>query len=121
MYKEASKLGLRIQAKQGLLSVEQLWNLPLKELDSIAVALQEAQEKAGKKSFLVTKSQEDEIAQLKFKIVYDILETKVKESEALKTAKENKAHNQRILNLINDKKEESLKSLSIEELEKELR
>ncbi len=59
MYKTASKLKLRFQTPQGNLSVEQLWSLSTTELDSLAVALEEAYKKSGKKSFLIKTSKKD--------------------------------------------------------------
>ena len=121
MYKQASKEKLRIQTNKGLLSVEQLWDLSLTELDTLAVNLEAAYKESGKKSFLVTKSVKDKTTKLLFDIVLDILTTKVEESELAREAKDNKEHNQKILNLIVEKKEGDLKEKSVKELEKMLR
>lgn len=118
MYKKASRLKLRFQTERGLLSVEQLWTLPMPELDALAVALEEQATAAGKKSFLTKKSDADAEAKLKFDIVLDILTTKVEEATANAAAKDTKAHNAKIDGLIAKKKDESLESMSIEDLEK---
>ena len=55
--------------------------------------------------------------QLRFDILKDVYLTKKKEAEELRNAAEIKAHNQKILTLIAEKKDESLKGKSIEELE----
>lgn len=99
-YKLASQQKLRFQTSKGPLSAEQLWDLSLDELDTLAVSLQEQHENSGKKSFLNPKSEKDKTAKLKFDIVLDVLNTKQEEAQALTKAKEIKAHNDKIYALI---------------------
>lgn len=117
MYKEASKQKLTVQTSKGLLSVQQLWDLSLSDLDALAVSLEAEHNASGKKSFLQTKSVKDKTAKLKFDIVLDILQTKVEEADALSKAKEIKEHNQKILTLIAEKTDESLKGKTVKQLE----
>jgi hypothetical protein len=117
MYKNAGKLKLRFISTKGELTVEQLWNLSLKDLDNLAIALEQEHEESGKKSFLAVQSQKDKVAKLKFDIVLDILKTKVEENEAARNIKSNKEHNAKIDALIAEKQDESLKGKTIEELE----
>jgi len=116
MYKEASKQKLRFATNKGSLSVEQLWDLSVTELDALAVALEAEHKESGKKSFLVSKSVKDKTAKLRFDIVLDVLQTKVDEAEAATTKQENKAHNEKILAIIADKQDESLKGKSVKQL-----
>lgn len=116
-FKKASRLKLRFQTSKGVLSVEQLWDLSLNELDGLAVHLEESC-KNKTKSFLNKKTEQDELSQLRFDIVMDVLTIKVEEREALQKANENKLHDQKILQLIQAKKEEQLSNLTVEELEK---
>jgi len=118
MYKEASKLKLRILTTVGLLTIEQLWDLSTTELDTLAVALEEEYKKSGKKSFLIAKSKKDKILKLKFDIVVNILTTKVDDAEESLSSLEKKAHNDHILGLIADKKNDELRDMSVDELEK---
>jgi len=120
-FKLATQQKLRFQTTKGSLSTEQLWDLSTTELDQLAVSLEEQYEESGKKSFLVKRSVKDKTTKIKFDIVLDILQTKMEEAEASKEAKENKEHNQKILTLISEKKDESLKAKSIKDLEKLLR
>ena len=120
MYKKASKLKLRIATTLGLLSVEQLWDLTIGQLDAVAVKLQEEYKKSGEKSFVLKKSKKDAVAKLKFDIVLDILTNKVEIAEVAAKSAETKAHNQKILGLIAEKKDEDLKGMSVEDLEKQL-
>lgn len=121
MYKEATRLKLRFNTTKGNLSVEQLWDLSLEDLDATAVALEKNYKESGKKSFLVKKSTKDKEAKLAFDIVLDVLTTKVEEAAAARDAKDIKEHNQKILTLIKEKKEDELKNLGISELEKMLK
>ena len=117
MYKQAIRLKLRFQTPKGLLTIEQLWSLSITDLDKLAVAYREEYESSGRKSFLVKSSAKDKTAKLKMDIVVDILLTMVEEQAALEEANENKQHNKRILELISEKKDESLKGKSLKELE----
>lgn len=117
IFAQASKEKLRIPTNKGVLSVEQLWDLSLTDLDTLAVSLENEYKESGKKSFLVTKSVKDKAAKLKFDIVLEILGNKVEEAEAATIARENKEHNQKILALIADKKDEALSKKSVKDLE----
>lgn len=121
MYKEASKLKLRVQTEKGPLTVEQLWDLPVAVLDRTAVTLQELYKDSGKKSFLVVKSKKDKLLKLQFDIVLDILNTKVEENDAATSAAEVKAHNQKIIKMISEKQDQELAGKSVKELEKMLK
>ena len=120
-YKQASQEKLRFQTNKGTLSTEQLWDLSLDELDALAVSLDTEHKESSKKSFLAKTSAKDKTAKLKFEVVYDILITKKEESEAIAEAHEIKQHNNKIIQLIAEKQDESLKGKSIKELEKMLR
>lgn len=118
MYKQAAQEGLRIQTERGPLSVEQVFTLPIPELDKLAVRLEKEYKDSGEKSFIVKRTAKDKKAKLSFDIVLDILTTKVEADDAARVARENKEHNQEIDTLIAEKKKGDLKNLSIKELEK---
>lgn len=120
-FKEAVKSKLRIPTIVGLLSVEQLWDLPLAQLDKIAVELEQQYKESGKKSFLVSKSKKDKDIKLAFDIVLEILEDKVEERDLALKASTIKEHNQKILSKIQEAKDKELDGLSAEELEKLLK
>lgn len=121
MYKEASRLKVRFITAKGTLSLEQVWDLSVEELDKLAVSLEKEYNDSKGKSFLVKKTIKDKVVKLKFDIVLDILNTKVEENTIAAEKLADKQHNQRILALIEEKKEENLKGLSIEELRKQLK
>lgn len=120
-FKQASKEKLRFNTSKGLLTVEQLWDLSITDLDTLAVSLEEEHKHSGKKSFVVKRSVKDKVAKLRFEIALEILQSKVEEQEELTNAAEIKEHNAKIMRLIQDKKEGELAGKSVEELEKMLK
>lgn len=116
-FKLASQQKLRFQTNRGLLSSEQLWDLSLEELDTLAVSLEIEHKQSAKKSFLVKTSIKDKTAKLRFDLVLDVLNTVVAEQEAAAEALEIKEHNKKIITLIAEKQDESLKGKSIKQLE----
>ena len=120
-FKQATKEKLRFQTNKGLLSTEQLWDLSLEDLDSLAVSLETEHKQSGKKSFLAKTYKKDKTAKLKFDVAIEILNSKVEEVDALAEAKEIKDHNKKIIALIAEKKDESLKGKTVKQLESMLK
>jgi len=133
MYKSASKLKLRFaitiailgtyasKIATGSMSLEQLWELPIPVLDRLSYDLEDKYKASGNRSRLVKKSKKDKTLKLQMDIVIDILETKVDEKETADNAKDKKTYNQNILGLIEDKKNEEMKEMSVKELERLLK
>lgn len=116
-FKLASQQKLRFQTSRGLLSTEQLWDLSLEDLDALAISLEVEHKQSAKKSFLAKTSVKDKTAKLRFDVVIDVLNTKVAEQDAASEAMEIKEHNKKIISLIAEKQDESLKGKSIKQLE----
>jgi hypothetical protein len=119
-FKKATRVKLRFNTPVGVLSTEQLWDLSITQLDNLAVSLEQKKEESGKKSFIRKTSEQDAIAALRFEIVLDILNTKVSDAEKAAKRAANKEERNKLLKLIEEKKEGALAGLSIEELEKKL-
>jgi len=116
-FKLASQQKLRFQTNKGLLSPEQLWDLSLEDLDALAVSLETEHKESGKKSFLVKTSAKDKTAKLRFDVVLDVLNTKVEAEQAALAERERKANNEKIIGIIADKQDETLKGKTIRQLE----
>ena len=129
-FEQATRSKYRYETKRGLLSTEDLWDLPLEgatSLDGIAVALH-AKIKAGEAVSFVKRV--NALAQLefnenqakfnenqaKFNIVKHIIDVRLAEEAAVETAQADRQRQQRILELIADKKDGELASKSLEEL-----
>jgi hypothetical protein len=118
MYKEASRKRTRIQTARGPLSIEQLWDLPLSELDTLAVSLEEKAKNSKGKSFLEKRTTEDKGIKLQFDLVLDVLQTKAEEAEKAKLIAERKLKNQKIREIMAEKQDDALKNKSLAQLEK---
>lgn len=116
-FKLATQQKLRFQTTKGILSVEQLWDLNLTDLDVLALSLENEYKESGKKSFIKKTSAKDKTSKLKFDVVLDVLNTKMEEAEIASEVLEAKEHNKKILALISEKQDESLKGKTIKELE----
>lgn len=118
IFKRASRKKLRVETTKGLLSVEQLWDLSLSDLDTTAIGLKKQMSAMQEESFLNPKpSVESTNIKLSFDVVLDVLTTKQTDAEVALKASETKKHNEKIDSLIAQKKDEELSSLSVEELE----
>lgn len=115
MYSKATRLKLR-WSYNGTLTVEDLWDLQLKQLNQLAKSLNTKLKESKEEDFLNDFNTEDEITKLKFNIVIDILNIKKKESKDAQDALDIKKHNQQILSLIAEKQNEELRGKSIDEL-----
>lgn len=120
MYKEATRKKLRWTTAKGVLSVEQLWDLSLIQLNEIAKSLNKSLKESKEEDFITIKSKEDAELSLRFNIVKDIIDSKLKEKEEEAVRVEKAQKRQQILELIYKKQNEALESKSLEELKKEL-
>lgn len=103
---------------KGLISVEDLWNLPLESLDSIWCTLESDLEKLPKKSLLATSTKQRDEIEFKQEIIKHIVETKKSEKLANEQAKANATKKQMVLDIIEAKQNDDLKNMSVEELKK---
>lgn len=118
MYKQASKLKLRFQTNKGILSVEQLWDLSQKDLVSSIQAVKKLLKTNNddELSFLEDNKVVDVENQLRFDVLKDVYLTIKKEREEARNQVEAKAFNQKILSILEKRKEENLEKLSESEL-----
>lgn len=125
MFEQASRLKLRFESSRGLLTVEDLWELPLQSstgrpnLDGIAIGLYEqVKHTADIPSFVnpTTENEQASTLQLAFDIAKHIIGVRVAERDELKLASERREKKQRILELIARKEDEALGERSVDEL-----
>ena len=115
MFEYAARNKLRFPYK-GMITAEDLWDLNVRELDSIFKTLNAQVKKAQEESLLETKSKEDEVLSMQIDIVKHIVRIKQDEEAARLFAKERKEKKQKLMELINAKQDEDLHSKSIDEL-----
>jgi len=119
IFEFATRNKLRFPFK-GSATVEDLWELPVQDLDSIFKSLNAKSKQAKEESLLQTKSAEDKILETKIEIVKYIVSVKLDEAERAAKAKETKEQKQKIMAIMADKQDEALKNMSMDELQKEL-
>ena len=117
IFEKASRIRLRFNV-EGNISVEQLWSAPITRLVEYEQALTEVVESYGKSTRRTKKvrSTEQEANELRLEIITYILDVREAEAELASTAADVKAHNQKILELIQSKKNEELTTKTVEEL-----
>ena len=117
MFEMATRNQFRFAFK-GMISVEDLWQLSPRELDSIYKSLNSELKKVKEESLLEVKTKEDQILDIKIEIVKYIFKCKLEEEQLRLKAKEQKEKEQRLLEVLSKKQDEDLYSKSAEEIMK---
>lgn len=97
-----------------------MWDLPLIQLDNIAIALNKKLQESKTESFIKTRTKDTTELELKFNIAKHIIDVKLQEQEDRLLESEKKAKRQKILDLMAKKQDAELEGKSLEELAKEL-
>lgn len=103
---------------KGIATVEDLWDLNVRDLDTIFKALNAQAKQAKEESLLAVKSKEDAVLEAKIEIVKHIVKTKLEEAEQRRVRAENREKKNRIAEILADKQDEELRGKSVEELQK---
>jgi hypothetical protein len=123
MFEKATRLKMRFPTPQGLIAIEDLWDIPLTSttgkanLNDIAKGLNKTL-KSDDEDFVTVNRKSNSNEQLAFDIVKHIITVRVAENEAVALAKANKEKKQQILALIANKENEQLAGSSLEDLRK---
>ena len=124
MFEKASRLKLRFDTNKGMLSVEDLWDLPLLSatnkvnLDDIARSLHRQLKNDDDVSFVNLDRKSDKVVQLKFDVVKYIIEVRLAEADAAKITRENREKKDRLLQLIAERQDDDLKNMHLDDLKK---
>lgn len=105
---------------KGMISVEDLWDLSLTNLDSIYKTLNKQVKQSEEESLLNTKASVDTELEVQIAIVKHIVSVKLAEKEAAEKASAKKAQKQKIMSIIATKENEALQNSSIDDLRKML-
>lgn len=117
MYKEALQKKLRFKTNKGMISVEDLFDLSLQNLNTLAIMLDKKVNEAPKKSFIEDPPAEENDDELRFNIVKDVISIKLKARKDSADKAQKDAQRKRIAELIAKKQDEALEGKSIEELQ----
>ena len=105
---------------KGMISVEDLWDLSLANLDSIYKILNKQVKQSEEESLLNTKTDVDTELEIQIAIVKHIVSVKLAEQEAREKAAAKKAHKQKIMAIIAAKEDEALQNTSLDKLKEML-
>ena len=105
---------------KGMISVEDLWDLSLTNLDSIYKTLNKQVKQSEEESLLSTKASVDTELEVQIAIVKHIVSVKLAEKDATEKASVKKAQKQKIMSIIATKQDEALQNSSIDDLKKML-
>ena len=119
IFEFASRNKVRFPFK-GMISVEDLWDLSLTNLDSIYKTLNKQVKQSEEESLLSTKASVDTELEVQIAIVKHIVSVKLAEKEAAEKASIKKAQKQKIMSIIATKENEALQNSSIDDLKKML-
>ncbi len=119
LFIKASRKKIRFSYK-GLATTEDLWDLPVTELDGIYKSLNAKAKLVKEESLLETKTDGDEELMLQIEIIKYIVSVKLEEKKEAEKAKERKEQKQKIMSILASKQDEALQGKSVEELQKML-
>ena len=119
MFEVATRCKVRFPFR-GSVSVEDLWDLSVENLDSVFKTLNSQVKQSKEESLLNTRTKEDEVLEMQIAIVKYIVSIKLEEADARLKAKEKRERKQKIMGILSTKQEEELQGKSAEELQKML-
>lgn len=117
------EMGLRNKFRfeyKGLITIEDLWDLRIEQLDEIYMNLSNKLDKKNKERLLQNKTKEQQVIEAKMEIVKYIFDAKIVEIENRKSLIAKKEQKQKLMQLIDEKENEALKGKSVDELKKML-
>lgn len=119
IFEYATRNKIRFPFK-GMISVEDLWDLSLTNLDSIYKTLNKQVKQSEEESLLSVKVSTNTELETQIAIVKHIVSVKLTEQEAREKASAKKAQKQKIMSIIATKENEALQNSSIDDLKKML-
>lgn len=131
LFVTAARAKLRFASTKGELSVEQLWDVPLRStgsddfnLNTIARAASKTVTAAeSEENFVDTNKRTPGLAQaaLRLDIIKFVIDAKRDEEDVLKKRADNKKEKERLLEILAEKQDGKLSELSIAELQKKIK
>lgn len=116
MFETAVRTKMRFPYK-GMVSVEDLWDLSVKDLDMVFKSLNSQIKQTKEDSLLDTKTKESETLDAQIEIIKYIVKTRLEEENTRLKAKERREQKQKIMEILASKQDQSLQNKSMEELE----
>lgn len=115
IFEKATRGKMRFQFK-GLVSVEDLWDLSVQDLDKIFKSLNSQKKQTEEESLLNIKTDADTVLDIQIEIVKYIVSIKLEEENARLQLASQKQKKDKIIDILASKQDEDLKNKSVEEL-----
>ena len=119
IFEKATKDKIRFEYK-GNVSVEDLWDLDVTELDNIFKSLNANKKQLSEESLLDIKTTEDTLVNTQIKIIKHIVESKLAEKDARLLLAEKKEKKEKIMEILASKQDSALEKKSSAQLKKML-
>jgi hypothetical protein len=125
IFEYATRNKLRFASMKGDLSVEQLWDVPLRSrddfnLDAVAIAADKALKGASQSFVETTKTPEHARREMAFDVVKYVIEVKLAEEETAKKRAENKVKKEALLRALAEKQADKMSAQSEKELQRQI-
>lgn len=126
MFETATRTKIRFTSTRGELSVENLWDVPLRsrdgfDLDAIAKSANKALKALTEESFVSTeRTPAHAKAELTLELVKYVISVKLAEEETAKKRAENKVEREKLLAILAEKQAGKLSELSEREIQKRI-
>lgn len=119
LFEMATRKKFRFPYK-GQISVEDLWDLNVENLDTVYKTLNAEAKRENEDSLLATKSTADTILDMKIAIIKHIVAVKLNEKAERQEAATIAAEKRKLMEIIANKQDEALRNMSVEDLEAKL-
>ncbi|APC44506.1 hypothetical protein [Pseudoalteromonas phage PH357] len=121
IFEQITRKGLTFSTVKGNISVQELWQLPLKgrngfDLDTVSRDLLSKVKASSEESLVETVNNVDSDDELRLEVLKVVVNTLKAEQEARVNAEQARSHNEKIDQLIARKQEQELEGKSVEEL-----
>ena len=125
IFEYATRNKLRLQTVKGAVTVEQLWDIPLRStddfnLDAVAKAASKALKETGESFVEIKKTVEHTRCETAFGVVKYIIDTKLAEEEVAKMRSSKKIEKEQLLTILAEKQAGKLSDLTEKELQKRI-
>ena len=115
MFEKATRLKIRYPFK-GMCTTEDLWDLSLNDLDFIYKTLNSKVKASKEESLLDERTPEDKVLSLQVSVIKHIVSVKMAERDEKAQEREKAAKKRKILELIDQKRDQDLQNKPIDEL-----
>lgn len=126
MYEVCLRKKMRFSSPKGELSLEQLWDVPLRSkddfnLDAIAKAANKVVKETSEESFVATrKTTAQTTAELKLDVIKHVIEVKLDEEDRAKQRAANVQEREKLLEALGKKEDAKLEGMTEAEIKKRL-